>query len=325
MRNKSIDILKFIGLLLIILAHTDPPIIIFQLRNFDVVLLIVCSSLIFFEINKSYNYGEYVISRIKRLLIPTYIFLIIYFMIMFLFSRNSVNAKVIFETFTLFGGLSYVWIIKVYIIIALLLPISQFLYDKIDKNIFFFITIIIYILYELMYYFGFFDNKIVDYLFAYIIPSFAIICYSLLLLKESNKKIIIYSILSFIVFVAIAIYLYNSNNCFVDTNCAKYPFRVYYLSYSFFIIGLLYVFINRYKDLLYNKLVLFFSSHSLWIYLWHILVLAAIQFILPNMYWLIKYVLILLFTTIIVLIQSGFVNILEKKNIDKKILKIFKG
>ena len=43
-RRIDIDILKTIGILMVILAHVNPPNIIFQLRNFDVVLLIIVSS-----------------------------------------------------------------------------------------------------------------------------------------------------------------------------------------------------------------------------------------------------------------------------------------
>lgn len=42
-RNVAIDILKALGIILIILAHTCKSSIILQLRNFDVVLLVILS------------------------------------------------------------------------------------------------------------------------------------------------------------------------------------------------------------------------------------------------------------------------------------------
>ena len=52
-RLKNIDILRVIGLLCIILAHVKPNDIIFQLRNFDVVLMIMISTYLFIINNKN--------------------------------------------------------------------------------------------------------------------------------------------------------------------------------------------------------------------------------------------------------------------------------
>lgn len=43
-RKKYSDILKVIGLLGFVLAHVTPPTVIFQFRNFDVVLMILVSA-----------------------------------------------------------------------------------------------------------------------------------------------------------------------------------------------------------------------------------------------------------------------------------------
>ena len=45
-REVSIDILKCIGLLLIILAHCSAPTFIDEIRNFDVVLLVILSGVL---------------------------------------------------------------------------------------------------------------------------------------------------------------------------------------------------------------------------------------------------------------------------------------
>ena len=43
-RRIDLDILKVIGLLCIIFAHANPPDILFRIRNFDVVLMILISA-----------------------------------------------------------------------------------------------------------------------------------------------------------------------------------------------------------------------------------------------------------------------------------------
>jgi fucose 4-O-acetylase-like acetyltransferase len=47
-RDIRFDILKVIGLFCIILAHVSPPSLIFQLRNFDVPLMVMISGSVFY-------------------------------------------------------------------------------------------------------------------------------------------------------------------------------------------------------------------------------------------------------------------------------------
>lgn len=74
-REKYIDVLKVIGLLGIILAHVQPPEVLFQLRNFDVVLMILVSAYLGLQSKKSEKLISYLIKRFKRLVIPTWIFI----------------------------------------------------------------------------------------------------------------------------------------------------------------------------------------------------------------------------------------------------------
>lgn len=105
MRKKNIDILKSIGLICIILAHVNPPKIIFQARNFDVVLMIIISSYLFFcsssKIDSFSAYIQYVWKRIKRLLFPTWIFLTLFFLLNTLFNIQTLNFKVILSSYLL--------------------------------------------------------------------------------------------------------------------------------------------------------------------------------------------------------------------------------
>ena len=56
-RNVSIDILKMIGILFVILAHVSPPGIVTQIRSFDVPLLVIISAMLGVKsIEKIQNY-----------------------------------------------------------------------------------------------------------------------------------------------------------------------------------------------------------------------------------------------------------------------------
>lgn len=72
-RDNSIDFLRGIGILLIILAHCSPPIFLFNLRVFDVPLMLFVSGLAFSN-RKYHSIPKFLYHRAKRLLIPLYIF-----------------------------------------------------------------------------------------------------------------------------------------------------------------------------------------------------------------------------------------------------------
>ena len=85
-RLAYIDFLKFIGLTGIIIAHVSPPDLMIMLRNFDVPFMVILSSILAQISFDRQNHNKvsvvkYYFSRFKRLVIPTWIFLGIYFTI----------------------------------------------------------------------------------------------------------------------------------------------------------------------------------------------------------------------------------------------------
>lgn len=76
-----LDFLKVIGILGIIFSHVEPPGIIIMARSFDVPLMVLISAILakqsFEKTNR--NAISYIIERVKRLVIPTWIFFDILF------------------------------------------------------------------------------------------------------------------------------------------------------------------------------------------------------------------------------------------------------
>ena len=94
-RNVGIDILRVIGILLIILAHVNPPGIIFQLRNFDVVMLVILSGMLSnTSYKKSKGYFKYLVKRFIRLIIPVWIFLIVFFLGNYICYKNFLFGRI---------------------------------------------------------------------------------------------------------------------------------------------------------------------------------------------------------------------------------------
>ena len=126
-RDLSIDALRFIGLALIILVHVNPPIWIAQFRAFDVPLMIFVSGLAIAE-KQTTSYMKYLWNRSKRLLLPVWLFLLIYLSAFYCLQplflpEPYLNGEMVLRSFLLLDkSIGYVWIIRVFLLIMLLPP-----------------------------------------------------------------------------------------------------------------------------------------------------------------------------------------------------------
>lgn len=277
-RDTRFDTLRVIGLLCIILAHTNPPPILFQLRNFDVPLMVIVSGAVFgiASLRNELNYLEYFKKRVLRLLNPTWVFLSFYFIIIYIFSlligfNYPYSVKTILSSYTLISGIGYVWIIRVFILVAAIAPLILKLHNKIKEDILYFgMLLLLYITYEITYlYYNNINIHVIDFLIQnivfYIIPYGCLFGLGLRLPTLSKKSIQVIVIINFVLF---CVFLLKYSP---DTQLYKYPPRLYYLSYSVFVSLLLYLLLSvKPLKILSNNMILFISSPSMWIYLWHI-------------------------------------------------------
>lgn len=67
------------------------------------------------------------------------------------------------------------------------------------------------------------------------------------------------------------------------------------------------------KKIFNIKIISFISSHTMWIYLWHIFYLVTINEFWNNMFYLLKFILILVLSVITTFIQSKIINKTENK------------
>jgi hypothetical protein len=285
-----------LGLLCIILAHSRPPSFLFQIRNFDVPLMVLVSGALFYLSfrNKKYCFSTYLRTRIPRLIAPVWLFLAFFFGFNYLLYSilgytYPFSTKEVLENFLFMNGMDfdYVWIIRVFVITAIISAPLFNLYEKCSKKTFLSVITTIYCLYELAYALleslgiertsNFFLNFSEQYLF-YLIP-YGCLCALGVALPRMNKKlllkiIIIFSTLS----LTLALCDFWVLGEFVQTQIFKYPPRLYYLSYAIAISVSAYLVIDnllgqnnelpkRFSWI--TQCILFLSSSSLWIYLWH--------------------------------------------------------
>jgi fucose 4-O-acetylase-like acetyltransferase len=204
-RDIRFDILRAIGLLCVILAHVSPPAILDQMRNFDVPLMVIVSSAVYglSKSAKNRNYMSYLKDRFIRLVVPTWIFLLFFFLLAYLFSKliNKTfpfSVEIIITSFSLDSGIGYVWIIKVFLLTALVMPLLMNLYKATNSTTAYLIIIcMFYVFYELFYYiyshFGI-SSSILNNYFLYLLPYGCVAGFGLVLPQIKNKIAIVSAI-----------------------------------------------------------------------------------------------------------------------------------
>lgn len=329
-RIKSIDFLKWVGVTGIILAHVGAPDWIMMLRSFDVPLMVILAGVLTqHSFNRFLTEGKSIISffihRAKRLIIPVWIFLVIYFFVCFMLGdpRREISYYFYSFSFTRYG-IGYVWIILIYLYGMLLAPAID--NNKPSTKAILFISGIYY-LYEVSYFLGIgIENKFVDSTFYYIVPYGVItyIGYYYNTMTKSVKNII--SALSWLFFIISASYYYILHGGLQLVSIAKYPPRLYYLSYGLaWSLMLLRISEERDAKIYCNAFVEFVGSHTMWIYLWHILALRFYSvFHLPEV-WYLKFAIVYSGSIIFTFFINEVLDALEKKKQLVVFLQYFRG
>lgn len=324
-RYYYVDIVKFIAVICLFLAHVNTPTVLMEIRGFDVPTMMVLSAVLARgSYERSKGTGDFISKRVKRLVIPTWIFLVGFYVCMLIVGKLPSYSDVIKSFFFQrdSGIAGYVWIIWIYILCACVVPV----YEKIERNmstkkvliIIFFITIG----YELICkYTMLYEYRILYYTIFSITPYGIITCIAMLYsnLKKSEKSRIIVSLL-----VMHLIYIFMlAKEGYVSLNLFKYPARFYYWSYGV-PIGFLLIEMFKKLDLKLRDsgMIVFVSKHSLWIYLWHIFALAIVKYVIGIENWIIQFVFVFGFSIIVTLVQVKIIKSIQKIY-DKQILKYF--
>ena len=328
-RISYINFLKFIGITCIIIAHSGAPSWLMMLRSFDVPLMVILSAFLCaksFKKNKGNNLSisDYYIKRVKRLVVPTWLFLIIYFSLSYISTGHSYDFQYYIASFCLTRyGIGYVWIILIYLYSSLLIP----LYSKIKTYKASVVCVIaVYILYEILYYFKVgTNNAIVDTTFYYIVPYGVLtyLGYYYSHAKRPHKTGII--LISFVLFVTMGIYYWIKTGAPQLVQIAKYPARIYYLSFGIMVSSILLQICEKVELKIFDSnFVRYISEHSMWIYLWHILVLTLYNAIGLPQIWYIKFSTVYFTSVFIVFVFNKILDLVKNKKI-QKLFTYFRG
>lgn len=331
-RNNRIDVMRTIGLLCIILAHVSPPAKLYDLRNFDVVCMIIVMTMSYALSSSEDRYLRYLVKRIKRLLLPTWLFLTVFFIIFNFLSRY--NDAIIFtkdvyvRSYGLIDGIGYVWIIRVYLLIAIISPIIRKISNSVESNW-------VYLLFIIMTYFSYewllcqnFSNEHAMF-FVSVYLNYAMGFGVIALLAYRYSKFSILQKLVVIMGNLVVFALHILRNGYVSTQTQKYPPRLYYIAYGVFISLLLYELLNvrGIKLMCKWKWIIWLSKNSLWVYFWHIIPIKLVEYydlsILESNY-IIRFVFSLGTAVVIVMIQNYICSKFKLYLSSRKALKIEK-
>lgn len=289
-RDISLDILRCLGLILIILAHVSPPELIFEARSFDVPLMVFVSGMAFLiSGKKDTNFLDYVYARIRRLLFPMWAFLTIFFTLIFFIKipafEHIINRNIMLGSYLMMGGIGYVWVIKIFLVIALLSPIFVKLTKNISNNKISLISVSIALVSYLMniVYTHFLGNKLDIVVKDLLIPAIsygAFFClgYRYKSFNENERKKLFYIALGTL--LAVELSAYFTDNKFFFPNEFKYPPSLVYVLYPIIVIPFLVYFstsISSHLPKVISRIVVYISSNTIWIYFLHIPVIELMK------------------------------------------------
>lgn len=315
-RDTKLDFMRALGTLTIIVPHVSSPDIMVQIRTFDVVMLVLISGMSYaYQMADGYllEYGQYVKKRFSKLVFPTYFLIFIVY-----FSMNVISVALskgiyyditdLLKSLFLFeDGIGYVWIIKVYLGMALLAPFIWKVVKQIDNDILFFCLCgAIYLVYRSIWLLSqqvrlpilsVVLDEYVFYIIAYMIP-FAV---GLYFCKHKNKKKV--SMLFLLLFLGIQLYVIIQGGGF-EPNLYKYPPEIYYLSYgiacSVIIYGVAPTKTNKIIKWLSKNSLSFYLTHVFWV-IWLSTIANSLHITVINLFW-VKYILVVILTTATVVV-----------------------
>ena len=286
-RDQKIDHLRALAIVCIILAHTGVQGIIFNVRCFDVPLMAFCLGISYFYSSKNIPYLAYCKKRFRRLLVPTYLFLIVLFVTFFSLDTLT-NSPVHFQpdyilrAFFLDTGYGYAWIMRTFFFVSLVMP---FLYKLSQKVTTFSGILGLFSLLLAVQVFFIYLAKILpetyQFIFVQLVPLAFGYCpiafIGLLVSKMTVKQLIQLTIATFCYFIT-SFYVLGLHGL----TFYKYPPQLPFILYGCFCVLCLWLLLIKYKGSFLTPITNYLSLHSQELYFIHIFYVYIYEFYLSQ-------------------------------------------
>ena len=266
-RDRDIDNLRGFAIILMILTHSLVPYLseknfysIWNWSHFSVPLFIFSSIIIFFAKPPDLNWKNilgYIKKRFKRLLVPYYIFVAIYFFCRYFLFTHKLEPKYILSSIYFAWGDS-AWLVLLFLYLSILSPLLFSLKKK--HTLFFYLYGVVCIVSTI--YFS--RNNFNDYRIIMWLPwsIFLFFCYYFIKLKDNKKSVFFLFITSGILFIFLSVFGFYRNDYSLYDN--KYPPDIYYLSFGLVLTSFLYLISSKgfFKKMRTENILAFFSRNS---------------------------------------------------------------
>lgn len=311
-REPAIDFLRTMGIFLIILAHCCERNLLFQIRTFDVPMMIFLSGLSYSG-RRINSCAKFYWDRCLRLLIPVYSFAIVFGVVYVAMRWDYIHecTGALLGALLLTKGIHYEWIYRVFLLMMLITPLCLIVTNWAASKI---RQLLLWVSISALF---FLQNEYISglpqdsWLNQYIIPFLS--GYAILYLIGINykKSSLNAKILCSIIFSGVAIY-HAYREGFTPQQF-KYPPRELYLAYGIacsLVLILLVSFIAN--KITVNARIRYFcyfhSSRTIWLFIWH----GPFVLLIPYYgSWYERYILVLLSAIALTTLQNKFVEKLQ--------------
>ncbi len=309
-RVPSIDALRFIGISCIILAHVlGPGSLLFQLRSFDVPLMVFVSGLVNAR-KATPDYGKYLVHRGLRLLIPVWLFYTLFFAVLWVLSQFSATYS--FPTWSEIGRTylcleGYGWIIRVFLLLMLVSPLLVRLEQRLSNPLAYLTLIagclgLSAILTPLFDGDSFLVKDLWEGCVLFLVGYAPAYMAGLRMRYASRIEQVIYAA----VFTLATLACFLRPGVVFDLEACKWPPQVPFMLYGMAVSCLLWLCRPFPNALAKVRPAVFIGQNTIWIYLWHVMALVFVFRITDK--WPVQYCLVFGASVIIFLIQFKIVN-----------------
>lgn len=326
-RDPVIDNLRFVGITLIVLAHVTPPnLILFNARAFDVPLMLFVSGLAYSGKSVEVKWNFF-IHRFLRLVVPVYLFLTLYFVLAgamkFMAGIDfGITTRHIVGSYLLMEGIGFVWIIRVFLMVAMLTPWLVRLEARIKSDAQFAVLLVALAVAQevlLVSHAGLGNPFVRDFVY-YAVGYSLLFLLGLRLQRASSRWSWLTGCVVLFVTVLLLVWLQKWS---IWVNDYKYPPRLYFMAYG--AVASVACFLTMRSKPLRRKthLVTFIGQNTIWIYLWHIPLIQLTGML--HLAWHVRFLLVYVLSVAVVWVQVALVNHCQTTHKNLTLLKYLKG
>ena len=316
-RDKSIDNLRGLAMFAMMVIHAISyffsdklSFYIWDYSQWAVPVFLFCSFYLYYKSPKksnNFSFFSYLKKRFLRILIPYYIFLFFFNILLFLFDKKTFfNFNYLKANIFLYGGLGFNWLVLIFIYLTFLMPFVLWL----KKNKLLYCGFFLLSLSSSIYFIFVKTN----YRLIMWLPWSILIYFTIFFIKnEKNWKKLTLTAAVFmtIFFILRIIEIKIGHNLTQFEN--KYPPTLYHLSYGIFSTIIIFWLSkkNFFSYFNFNRLLHFLSKNSYSLFFIHILVMSSLNWLnLRTNSWFTFFLIILGISSIIQLLLNRFKNYL---------------